>query len=105
MNRPGACSREDLLKLVKSEKNTLIFGTQSIEEAVFVSDQITILLPRPGRGHKIIRPPQIEGGADPVTVLVRASESAVDLRPQDWVIVTLKAHCTSILRDRDAGRP
>lgn len=34
----------------------------------------------------------IEEGADPVTVQVRASDSADDLGPQDYVIVTLKAH-------------
>jgi NitT/TauT family transport system ATP-binding protein len=30
--------------------------THSIEEAVCVSDQIAILLPRPSRVHEIIRP-------------------------------------------------
>lgn len=34
----------------------------------------------------------IEGEADPVTVSVQASENASDLGPQDYVIVTLKAH-------------
>jgi 2-dehydropantoate 2-reductase len=34
----------------------------------------------------------IEDGADPVTVSVRASAMAADLGPQDYVIVTLKAH-------------
>lgn len=33
-----------------------------------------------------------EEGADPVTVPMRASASAADLGPQDYVIVTLKAH-------------
>ncbi|MEM8572967.1 MAG: 2-dehydropantoate 2-reductase [Pseudomonadota bacterium] len=34
----------------------------------------------------------IEGGADPVTVPVIASDRTEDLGPQDYVIVTLKAH-------------
>jgi 2-dehydropantoate 2-reductase len=34
----------------------------------------------------------IEHGADPVTVQVRASANPADLGPQDYVIVTLKAH-------------
>ncbi|QFT46361.1 2-dehydropantoate 2-reductase [Roseivivax sp. THAF40] len=34
----------------------------------------------------------IEEGADPVTVLVTASDNPEDLGPQDYVIVTLKAH-------------
>ena len=35
---------------------TFIFVTHSIEEAVYVSDQIAILLPRPSRVSEIIRP-------------------------------------------------
>lgn len=34
----------------------------------------------------------LEEGADPVTVQVRASAEAAELGPQDYVIVTLKAH-------------
>ena len=34
----------------------------------------------------------IEHGADPVTLPVRASADPADLGPQDYVIVTLKAH-------------
>ncbi|XDA96857.1 2-dehydropantoate 2-reductase [Sulfitobacter sp. LCG007] len=34
----------------------------------------------------------IEEGADPVTLSVRASEDPAELGPQDYVIVTLKAH-------------
>lgn len=34
----------------------------------------------------------LEDGADPVTVPVRATAAASDLGPQDYVIVTLKAH-------------
>jgi NitT/TauT family transport system ATP-binding protein len=48
--------QEDLLNLVQLEKKTFIFVTHSIEEAVYVSDQIAILLPRPSRVSEIIRP-------------------------------------------------
>ena len=48
--------QEDLLALVKNENKTFIFVTHSIEEAVYVSDQIAILLPRPSRVSEIIRP-------------------------------------------------
>ena len=48
--------QEDLLNLVKNENKTFIFVTHSIEEAVYVSDQIAILLPRPSRVSEIIRP-------------------------------------------------
>ena len=48
--------QEDLLGLVQHENKTFIFVTHSIEEAVYVSDQIAILLPRPSRVSEIIRP-------------------------------------------------
>ena len=48
--------QEDLLNLVKNEIKTFIFVTHSIEEAVYVSDQIALLLPRPSRVSEVIRP-------------------------------------------------
>lgn len=53
--------QEDLLSLVANEKKTFIFVTHSIEEAVYVSDQIAILLPRPSRVSEIIRPTSFRG--------------------------------------------
>lgn len=48
--------QEDLLRLTETENKTFIFVTHSIEEAVYVSDQIALLLPRPSRVSEIIRP-------------------------------------------------
>ncbi len=48
--------QEDLLKLLALERKTVIFVTHSIEEAVYVSDQIVLLLRGPGRISKIVRP-------------------------------------------------
>ncbi|MEP4031040.1 ABC transporter ATP-binding protein [Roseibium polysiphoniae] len=48
--------QEDLLALVEHEKKTFIFVTHSIEEAVYVSDQIALLLARPSRVSEIIKP-------------------------------------------------
>jgi len=48
--------QEDLLNLVKNENKTFIFVTHSIEEAVYVSDQIALLLPRQSRVSEVIRP-------------------------------------------------
>jgi len=48
--------QEDLLSLVQQHNKTFIFVTHSIEEAVYVSDQVAILLPRPSRVSEIIRP-------------------------------------------------
>jgi NitT/TauT family transport system ATP-binding protein len=48
--------QEDLLELVANERRTFIFVTHSIEEAVYVSDRIVLLSPRPGRIAEIIEP-------------------------------------------------
>jgi NitT/TauT family transport system ATP-binding protein len=56
--------QEDLLNLLNIEKKTVIFVTHSIEEAVYISDQIVLLSPRPGRIHKIIRPEISRKGND-----------------------------------------
>jgi NitT/TauT family transport system ATP-binding protein len=48
--------QEDLLRLIENEKKTFIFVTHSIEEAVYVSDQIALLLARPSRVSEIIKP-------------------------------------------------
>ncbi len=48
--------QEDLLGVVRGEGKTFIFVTHSIEEAVYVSQSIALLLPRPSRVSEIIRP-------------------------------------------------
>ena len=48
--------QEDLLDLLKIENKTVIFVTHSIEEAVYLADQVAILSRRPGRIGKVIRP-------------------------------------------------
>ena len=48
--------QEDLLRLRKIEKKTFVFVTHSIEEAVYVSDQIALLTTRPGRVSQVITP-------------------------------------------------
>jgi len=48
--------QEDLLRLRETERKTFLFVTHSIEEAVYVSDRIVLLSPRPGRVSRIIRP-------------------------------------------------
>jgi NitT/TauT family transport system ATP-binding protein len=48
--------QEDMLRLVEVEQKTFIFVTHSIEEAVYVSDQIALLLARPSRVAEVIRP-------------------------------------------------
>lgn len=48
--------QEDLLHLLSHEKKTVVFVTHSIEEAVYVSDQIVILTPGPAHVSKVVRP-------------------------------------------------
>ncbi|MCQ0969609.1 ABC transporter ATP-binding protein [Paracoccus sp. TK19116] len=48
--------QEDMLALVEQEKKTFIFVTHSIEEAVYVSDKVAVLLPRPSRVSEVIEP-------------------------------------------------
>jgi NitT/TauT family transport system ATP-binding protein len=45
----------DLLRLWSKQKMTVVFVTHSIPEAVFLSDRIVVLSPRPGRIEEIIK--------------------------------------------------
>jgi len=53
--------QEDLLDLLARRRRTVIFVTHSIEEAVYVSDRIVLLSPRPGTVSRIVAP-NIERG-------------------------------------------
>jgi NitT/TauT family transport system ATP-binding protein len=73
--------QEDMLELVRHENKTFIFVTHSIEEAVYVSDQIAILLPRPSRVSEIIRPKSFRGtGIDNI----RRSPEYLDIVDEIW---------------------
>jgi NitT/TauT family transport system ATP-binding protein len=54
--------QEDRLALLGVANKTVIFVTHSIEEAVYVSDQIVLLSERPGRLARIVRPGLARGG-------------------------------------------
>ena len=56
--------QEDLIALRANQKKTFIFVTHSIEEAVYISDRIVLLSPRPGRVSRIIEP-EIDRSGDP----------------------------------------
>ena len=73
--------QEDLLSLVKHENKTFIFVTHSIEEAVYVSDQIAILLPRPSRVSEIIRP---SGFRHKSVDSIRRDPEYLDIVDQIW---------------------
>ena len=46
--------QEELLDLLRYKKKTVVFVTHSIEEAVYLSDRIVLLSPRPGKVSQII---------------------------------------------------
>jgi len=73
--------QEDLLGLVANENKTFIFVTHSIEEAVYVSDQIAILLPRPSRVSDIIRP---EGLRHKDVANIRRDPEYLDIVDDIW---------------------
>jgi NitT/TauT family transport system ATP-binding protein len=56
--------QEDLIRLRTNQNKTFIFVTHSIEEAVYISDRIVLLSPRPGRISQIIEP-AIDRSVDP----------------------------------------
>jgi NitT/TauT family transport system ATP-binding protein len=56
--------QEDLVRLRNNENKTFIFVTHSIEEAVYISDRIVLLSPRPGRISRNIEP-QLDRSGDP----------------------------------------
>jgi NitT/TauT family transport system ATP-binding protein len=73
--------QEDLLHLLAAEKKSVIFVTHSIEEAVYVSDRIVLLSPRPGRVHSIIRP-EISRDVDPEAI--RRDKNYLDTIEEIW---------------------
>jgi NitT/TauT family transport system ATP-binding protein len=74
--------QEDLLELLGDERKTVVFVTHSIEEAVYVSDQVVIMTRGPGRVSKIVRPGiDREGGSD----RIRRSPEYLDWVERIWV--------------------
>ena len=73
--------QEDLLNLVKHENKTFIFVTHSIEEAVYVSDQVAILLPRPSRVSEVIKP---EGFRHKDTDSIRRDPEYLEIVDRIW---------------------
>ena len=73
--------QEDLLLLLAEERKTVLFVTHSIEEAVYVSDQIVILTRGPGRVTKSVRP-QIPRDGTPDEI--RRSQPYLDAVEEIW---------------------
>ncbi len=73
--------QEDLLRLLSDETKTVIFVTHSIEEAVYVSDQVVILTRGPGRVSKVVRP-GVDRSGDPDDI--RRNPAYLDWVEQIW---------------------
>jgi NitT/TauT family transport system ATP-binding protein len=73
--------QEDLIRLREIEKKTFILVTHSIEEAVYLSDRIIMLSPRPGRLNRIVAP-AIDRSGDPD--LIRRNPEYLDLIDEIW---------------------
>jgi NitT/TauT family transport system ATP-binding protein len=76
--------QEDLLELLRHRQKTVIFVTHSIEEAAYLSDQIALLSPRPGRVSKIVRP-EIDRGRSPDEI--RRDRNYLDTVDEIWSIL------------------
>tara|TARA_B100001093_G_C26709332_1_gene962703 strand:- start:128 stop:889 length:762 start_codon:yes stop_codon:yes gene_type:complete len=73
--------QEDLLELLKIENKTVIFVTHSIEEAVYLADQVVILSGRPGSVADIVYP-EIDRLGD--IDLIRRQPRYIELVDEIW---------------------
>ena len=71
----------DLLRLLSEERKTVIFVTHSIEEAVYVSDQIVILTRGPSAVSKVVRPGVDRSGG---SESIRRSPAYLDWVERIW---------------------
>ena len=49
--------QDDLLRLWSEERKTVVLVTHSMEEAIYLSDRVVVLSPRPGRIHQTLDVP------------------------------------------------
>jgi len=49
--------QEDILRISREQKKTIIFVTHDIEEAVFLADRIVVMMANPGRIKSIVKVP------------------------------------------------
>jgi NitT/TauT family transport system ATP-binding protein len=74
--------QEDLLVLLRDRGKTVLFVTHSIEEAVYLSDQIVLLTPRPGRVHRVVQPGVDRGRRSPDEI--RRDKGYLDAVDEIW---------------------
>lgn len=77
--------QEDLLRLLQEQDKTVVFVTHDIEEAVYISDRIALLSPRPGRVSEVFEPNIDRGSKDPDEL--RRTQSYLDCVDRLWDIL------------------
>ena len=76
--------QDDLLRLWSEERKTVVLVTHSMEEAIYLSDRVVVLSPRPGKVHRVFDVPL----ARPREALdVRASGDFARLVDELWQIL------------------
>jgi NitT/TauT family transport system ATP-binding protein len=79
--------QEELLRVLETEKKTMLFVTHSIDEAILLGDRIVVMSRRPGRVREVIpvgipRPRKI--------ISVRAHPRYIELRSRLWEMLKLE---------------
>ena len=77
--------QEDLLVLLRDRMRTVIFVTHSIEEAVYLSDQIVLLSPRPGSVTRVFEPAIDRGRRSPDEI--RRDKNYLDAVDEIWQLL------------------
>jgi NitT/TauT family transport system ATP-binding protein len=77
--------QEDLLVLLRDRQKTVIFVTHSIEEAVYLSDQIVLLSPRPGSVTRVLEPAIDRGRRSPDEI--RRDKNYLDAVDEIWQLL------------------
>ena len=77
--------QEELLDLLRHRRKTVIFVTHSIEEAVYLSDRIVLLSPRPGTISQVIQPNISKEGKNPDEI--RRDKNYLDAVDGIWQIL------------------
>lgn len=73
--------QEELLRILESEKKTMIFVTHSIDEAILLGDRIVMMTCRPGRIREIL---PVEIPRPRKIISVRAHPRYIELRNSIW---------------------
>jgi len=73
--------QEELLRILETERKTMVFITHSIDEAIVLGDQIAVLTARPGRVRELI---EVGLSSSRTAEDVRGSQRYNELRQHIW---------------------